>query len=268
MILLYILLILLFITLLYIFVLIKPNAKREFNKNLFCDYAHRGLHGNNVLENSLEAFKLACENKVGIELDVQLSKDGTAMVFHDFSLLRMTGVDKQLCELDRSELYELSLKNSEQKIPTLEEVLTLVNGQVPILVELKGELFNTSVCCKTAELLKEYKVWQDEQRLAIGDKWNDTDRLFTQWNGLPMSLSTPYKWLQDFTKKNNLPKINIHSLRHTNATLLIKRGVNVRTVAGRLGHSVTSTTLNIYTHELQSADAAAADSLSEIFKKK
>lgn len=118
------------------------------------------------------------------------------------------------------------------------------------------------------ELLKEYKVWQDEQRLAIGDKWNDTDRLFTQWNGLPMSLSTPYKWLQDFTKKNNLPKINIHSLRHTNATLLIKQGVNVRTVAGRLGHSVTSTTLNIYTHELQSADAAAADSLSEIFKKK
>ena len=157
MILLYILLILLFIALLYIFVLIKPHAKREFNKNLFCDYAHRGLHGNNVLENSLEAFKLACENKVGIELDVQLSKDGTAMVFHDFSLLRMTGVNKQLCELDRSELYELSLKNSEQKIPTLEEVLTLVNGQVPILVELKGELFNTSVCSKTAELLKEYK---------------------------------------------------------------------------------------------------------------
>lgn len=120
---------------------------------------------------------------------------------------------------------------------------------------------------EVAELLKEYKVWQDEQRLAIGDKWNDTDRLFTQWNGLPMSLSTPYKWLQDFTKKNNLPKINIHSLRHTNATLLIRQGVNVRTVAGRLGHSVTSTTLNIYSHELQSADAAAADSLSEIFKK-
>lgn len=120
---------------------------------------------------------------------------------------------------------------------------------------------------EVTELLKEYKVWQDEKRLAIGDKWTDTDRLFTQWNGLPMSLSTPYKWLQDFTKKNNLPKINIHSLRHTNATLLIRQGVNVRTVAGRLGHSVTSTTLNIYSHELQSADAAAADSLSNIFKK-
>ena len=60
----------------------------------------------------------------------------------------------------------------------------------------------------------------------------------------------------------------IHSLRHTNATLLIRQGVNVRTVAGRLGHSLTSTTLNIYSHELQSADAAAADSLAEIFNKK
>ena len=121
---------------------------------------------------------------------------------------------------------------------------------------------------EVVELLKEYKLWQDEKRISIGDKWHDTDRLFTQWNGLPMSLSTPYKWLQDFTKKNNLPKINVHSLRHTNATLLIGQGVNVRTVANRLGHSMTSTTLNIYSHELQSADAAAADSLSEIFKKK
>ncbi len=116
-------------------------------------------------------------------------------------------------------------------------------------------------------MLKEYKCWQDEQRHLLGDKWNETDRLFTQWNGLPMSPSTPYKWLQNFTKKNDLPKINIHSLRHTNATILIRQGVNIRTVAGRLGHSMTSTTLNIYSHELQSADAAAADSLSAVFKK-
>ncbi len=67
---------------------------------------------------------------------------------------------------------------------------------------------------EVAELLKEYRVWQDEQRLAIGDKWKDTDRLFTQWNGLPMSLSTPYKWLQDFTKKNNLPKVCDIQMRH------------------------------------------------------
>ncbi len=118
------------------------------------------------------------------------------------------------------------------------------------------------------ELLKEYRLWQNEKRMAVGDQWQESDNLFTQWNGLPMSPSTPYKWLQGFTKRHNLPPINIHSLRHTNATLLIRQGVNIRTVAGRLGHSVTSTTLNIYSHELQSADAAAADSLSEVFKRK
>lgn len=118
------------------------------------------------------------------------------------------------------------------------------------------------------ELLKEYKLWQNEKRMAVGDQWQESDNLFTQWNGLPMSPSTPYKWLQGFTKRHNLPPINIHSLRHTNATLLIRQGVNIRTVAGRLGHLVTSTTLNIYSHELQSADAAAADSLSEVFKRK
>ena len=76
-----------------------------------------------------------------------------------------------------------------------------------------------------------------------------------------MSPDAPYAWLQRFLKRNNLPKITVHGLRHTNATLLIGQGVNVRTVAGRLGHSMASTTLNIYSHELQSADAAATEPL-------
>jgi len=118
------------------------------------------------------------------------------------------------------------------------------------------------------ELLKQYKAWQDGEREKIGDRWEDTDRLFTAWNGAPMSLSSPYVQLQNFLKRHNLPKINIHGLRHTNATLLIAQGVNARTVAGRLGHSMTSTTLNIYSHELQSADAAAAEALEGILGKK
>jgi len=115
--------------------------------------------------------------------------------------------------------------------------------------------------------LKQYKAWQLEESAKLGDRWQDTDRLFTTWDGAPMSPNSPYFWLQRFLARHDLPKINVHSLRHTNATLLISQGINVRTVAGRLGHSQTSTTMDIYSHELQSADAAAADALEGILGK-
>ena len=118
------------------------------------------------------------------------------------------------------------------------------------------------------EMLKQYKAWQAEEAAKVGDRWTDADRLFTTWEGKPMSPDAPYAWLQGFTKRHGLPKITVHGLRHTNATLLIGQGVNVRTVAGRLGHSMASTTLNIYSHELQSADAAAADALGGILGQK
>lgn len=142
---------------LYILVLVRPNSKMPNDNRILCDYAHRGLHGNNIPENSVLAFKKACENNIGIELDVQLSSDGTVMVFHDYSLKRMTGLDKKLCELSSKELKTLSLAQTEQKIPTLREVLEIVNGRVPLLVELKGENLNNSLCPKVAQLLKNYK---------------------------------------------------------------------------------------------------------------
>ena len=146
----------LIVCLLYILLFVRPRAKRPENELLLCDYAHRGLHGRGVPENSLRAFELACEAGKGIELDVQLSRDGEVMVFHDYTLIRMTGVDKKLCELDRDELCSLSLAGSEEKIPTFSEVLALVNGRVPILVELKGEDLSSELCPKVAEQLSAY----------------------------------------------------------------------------------------------------------------
>lgn len=142
---------------LYFLVFIRPNAKLDENKNLLCNYAHRGLHSKTVPENSLQAFLLACDKNYGIELDVQLSRDGEVMVFHDYSLLRMTGENKKVCELTLKELKNLHLKGTDQKIPTLKEVLELVDNKVPLLVELKGESLDTSLCPKVAELLKNYK---------------------------------------------------------------------------------------------------------------
>ena len=141
----------------YVIILACPKAKEPEDKALICEYAHRGLHKDGVPENSLAAFALACEKGFAMELDVHLSKDKEVMVFHDGSLKRMTGCDKGIHELTYAELSELRLAGTDEKIPTLREVLELVDGRVPLLVELKGESTDTSLCPEVAKLLREYK---------------------------------------------------------------------------------------------------------------
>lgn len=143
--------------LLYLFILIRPRARRAENPRLLGHYAHRGLHSETVPENSLAAFELACQNGHGIELDVQLSADGEVMVFHDYTLTRMAGKDARVKELTRAELQALSLAGTDQTVPTFSEVLALVDGRVPLLVELKGEDLNADLCPKVAALLRDYK---------------------------------------------------------------------------------------------------------------
>lgn len=114
------------------------------------------------------------------------------------------------------------------------------------------------------ELLRTFKAWQAEERLKLGDKWKNSGRIFTTWDGNPIHPDTVTGWFHDFAQRNDLPPVSIHSLRHTNATLLIASGVNIRTVSSRLGHSQTSTTTNIYSHAIRSADEAAAEVLEDI----
>jgi glycerophosphoryl diester phosphodiesterase len=145
---------------LYLFVFIRPRAKAPANPALLRDYAHRGLHSDTVPENSLAAFELACQRGFGIELDVQLSSDGEVMVFHDYTLGRMTNIawkETKVCDLTCAQLGELALAGSDQTIPTFAEVLALVDGRVPLLVELKGEDLNTELCPKVAALLRDYE---------------------------------------------------------------------------------------------------------------
>lgn len=145
-----------FLILLYSLVLVKPKKHKTINNKLLCNYAHRGLHGGNIPENSMAAFSRAVENGYGIELDVQLSKNKNVMVFHDYTLNRMTGIDKKLCELESEELQKLTLNGTNETIPTFKQVLELVNGKVPLLVELKGENLDTALCEKVAHILREY----------------------------------------------------------------------------------------------------------------
>ena len=102
------------------------------------DYAHRGLHSQEAPENSLAAFRRAMQNGYAIELDVHRSKDGRIMVFHDDDLERMTGTRGKIEDMTAEELRALRLNKSGERIPFLEEVLELVNGKTPLLIELKN----------------------------------------------------------------------------------------------------------------------------------
>ena len=142
--------------LLYLLLFVRPKGRKPEDDRLLCEYAHRGLHDDTVPENSLQAFAKAADAGFGIELDVQLSSDGVVMVFHDYSLARMTGKEEKLKNLTAGELQALSLAGTEQTVPTFSQVLALVNGRVPLLVELKGEDLNAALCPKAAALLKAY----------------------------------------------------------------------------------------------------------------
>ncbi|MDA1100225.1 MAG: glycerophosphodiester phosphodiesterase family protein [Proteobacteria bacterium] len=102
--------------------------------------AHRGLHNPQagIPENSLAAFAAAVADGYGVELDVQASADGQAMVFHDWSLVRMTGADGGIADHDAAALTGLRLQQSRQRIPTLSQVLTLIAGRAPVIVEIKN----------------------------------------------------------------------------------------------------------------------------------
>lgn len=119
------------------------------------------------------------------------------------------------------------------------------------------------------DILNEYKTYQDKKIDDMGDLWQGEGFIFTQWDGRAMYPETMSKWFSKFITKNNLKKITFHQLRHTSASVLINEGINIIEVSGRLGHSKASTTTDIYSHVLKSADKGAADVMERImFKEK
>lgn len=113
-------------------------------------------------------------------------------------------------------------------------------------------------------LVKELKDEQLYQSFDCGDLWHDTDRLFITWCGEPMHPNTPYTWFERFCKENYLPFKGLHSFRHTFATQAITSGTDVATVSSVLGHSQTSTTLNLYTHAVQMANVKAINVVADL----
>ena len=120
--------------------------------------AHRGLHSQDksIPENSLAAFRKAAENGYGVELDVQLSKDGQVVVFHDDTLKRVCGVDKRVDELTLEELQALKLCGTEERVPLFTQVLSAICGRGPIICELKTGRNNRELCRKTLDIIEGY----------------------------------------------------------------------------------------------------------------
>lgn len=142
-----------------LFFSMRPNPARvkklPWLKGHFC---HRGYYSKDqsISENSLGAFRKSIEVGFGIELDVQLSKDGKVYVFHDDDLFRMTGVSGCLEDKMSEELDQLTLIGSGEKIPLLSDVLNLVKGQVPILVELKSTSRREEAVAAVTEHMRGY----------------------------------------------------------------------------------------------------------------
>lgn len=137
-----------------------PDARAPFMGR---NFAHRGLYDNEkgIPENSLAAFRAAMETGYGCELDVQFTKDKHLIVFHDNDYRRACGVDRPVWELTFEEARELRLFETEEQIPTFREVLDTVNGQNPLIVEIKAEKLNmewySQVCEAVKAELADYK---------------------------------------------------------------------------------------------------------------
>jgi hypothetical protein len=140
--------------------LVFPAMRRHPDRRLLSGQyiAHRGLHGVGFgyPENSLSAYRFAADNGLTIEIDIHITADGEVVVFHDATTTRMCGVDRKIKDMTLSEIKELRLADSDEQIPTLREVLSAVNGRVPLLIEFKSTSNSAPLCIAANEILKDY----------------------------------------------------------------------------------------------------------------
>ena len=177
-------------------------------------FAHRGYHSwslndcRKIPENSLEAFKLAIEKNYSIEMDIHLTKDLDLIVFHDFFLGRLTTKTGFVFNKSLNYINQARLSNNE-KVPTLEEALNLINGRVPVLLEIKySKLMKKNIEIFTrvlAEKLENYKG-----PLALMSFSSDLMKYLSKNNffkNFPLGLTTSFPNRETLAKKIKNNKI-------------------------------------------------------------
>ena len=172
--------------------------------------------------------------------------------------------------LRRGELAGLEWKDIdyENKTMTIARSVQDIIGFGLITKEPKTENSKRTISKpdKLIDYLKEYEVWWLNQKKYLGDRLGDTDRLFCTEDGTDISPGLFRVWLQKTLAKVDLPKVTLHSLRHTNITLQLVAGVDMKTVSARAGHSKASTTSDFYSHFIKNSDIHASEILNKIFE--
>lgn len=202
------------------------TKKEKLDRLLKYRYAHRGLHKKpKVPENSMDAFRRAAEEGFGIELDLHLTGDGKLAVIHDSSLKRTCGVDLIIEDLEMKEAQVYFLEQSQERIPEFQDVLDLVAGRVPLIVELKagktedGTDTTDGLCRAAVTALDEYAaafegapaLYCVESFSPAAVKWLRTNRPDIIRGQLAANLNREKKnlpWFQDFLLKNLLVNLS------------------------------------------------------------
>ena len=170
----------------------------------------------------------------------------------------------------RSELCGLEWKDIDFKNETISIVRSCheVNGFGLITKDTKTFTSTRTITIPKVllKILQEYKAWYDYRKSVLGDEWAKTDRLMISDEGTIIYPAIYRKWLHKILKKAGLKSVTLHSLRHTNITMQLTSGVDLRTVSARAGHSRTSTTTDIYSHFIKNSDRHASKIIDQFFE--
>ena len=152
----------------------RTTEKQRILKLPTSMFAHRGYHdiSHQIPENSMSAFRAALDRGYGIELDLHMTRDGELVVFHDDTLERLCGYKGTVEELSCEELKKYYLLNTSEQIPLFKDVLSVVDGSVPLLIELKIPTRSLQICEKTYALLKDYPgCYMVQSFNTLGLRW-------------------------------------------------------------------------------------------------
>ena len=195
--------------------LLMPRMCRRPDHKAFLGryYAHRGLHDNetDAPENSMAAFRKAVEAGYGIEFDVQLTRDRIPVVFHDETLNRVCGIDGKVRDFTYEELQRFPLCKSQERIPKLADFLAMVDGCVPLIIEIKVHEDAATVCSIADELIRKYRgVYCVESFHPMAVRWYRKNRPEVLRGQLSSNFGKP-------EKKESLAQKLVHFLL-TNVT--------------------------------------------------
>ena len=226
-------------------VISRNPASREFVKPPVVDKKEPAHFNDEQAQQFIEALQN--------EEDLRKATAFTLLIYSGIRLGELTGLEWTDIDFDKQ---TIAIRRTSQAVKGQGTITKIPKNRTSSrTIKLPSTVFDT---------LRSYRKWYLERRLALGDKWIDSNRLFIQWDGKPITPIVINKWMDAIIEAHGLPRITPHGLRHTNISLLIANGIDLRTVANKAGHSRTSTTVDIYSHIIQAADEHATEVLDNV----